>query len=560
MSLAWSDERMLLEDRGEWEITVPFFGRDIRYFDGFTKGASCVRGHHYFAIYSPDENFIDTSISVDVLTHPESSVFGARQTKLSESYRNCLFTTANLTKYELIIDSLRADWRSGGDFAFKIKVKDADNDIFDINRVKSLHVYADGKELSAKQYFFAYDIPSGWFVGKFGKKLPLELKVDVAIIAVTPSGRKEDMVSAVFTRENAKGYSPIKEKQEPEPDKEIRMLFMSPETFLSEDPEIGKKQIKDIIRQVKETNFNIISPFAMGNRTWANYNTDNKYFRRLFTKYDPIQIFRDECRKAGIELHATICVLPEGAETLKGILKDHPEWAMRAGKTRKGWLDPAIQEVRDYRIKDIVDLIKRYKLDGINMDYCRLSMGPSDRGAEIYKAKFGKDPREFEYESPDYVKWFTWEGKQLTEMVRQINVAAKAVNKDIKLSAYVQGRKYAGDRAWNEYHQDYIQWIKNGDLDIIYPTGYIFDMLRFKAWCKRQIDIVHNTDKNIPCAVTIGAITSHGSLKNSDELIRQVDILRELGGDGASFFRWEGLKKWIKPLEDGCYTKPAESL
>jgi len=163
--------------------------------------------------------------------------------------------------------------------------------------------------------------------------------------------------------------------------------------------------------------------------------------------------------------------------------------------------------VREYRVRDFANLARKYKLDGLCLDYCRLNLGPSDAGAEIYKKMTGKDPRTFQYGTPDYIEWYKWESARLDKLVGMIYDALHKINPDIKISAYIQGDKYSGDNAWENLHQNYLEWLRQGHLDWVLPTGYIYDMLRFKAWCKRQIDAAHEANPKVPCMPTIGVIT-----------------------------------------------------
>lgn len=103
---------------------------------------------------------------------------------------------------------------------------------------------------------------------------------------------------------------------------------------------------------------------------------------------------------------------------------------------------------------------------------------------------------------------------------------------------------------------DFLAWLREGSLDWVFPTGYVYDMLRFKIWCKRQIDASNKANPQILCAPTIGVISSHGALQNSDELIEQIKILRDLGASGISFFRWEKLRDWLTPLRKSCFQNP----
>ncbi|MCF6174271.1 MAG: family 10 glycosylhydrolase [Victivallaceae bacterium] len=560
MSLLWSDEKIDLTTKGKKEIIIPFQSRYNRYFDPLTKGPGTVRGHHYFRIYAPGGKALGSSQSVNALIHPEAAVFGKRQAQLSKSNRNSLYTLANLKNYKLVIDKFQADWQPNGKFAFKIQVKDADGDTFDLNKVTVLRATADGKTLTVSPRFAPYDIPTGWFVGKFADKVPETLNISTIISINSSNGSKKEQVTAQFSKHGKYPKFVLNQTKKviKNPDTEVRMVFITPHSVLSKDPAKGKKQIQDIVQKAKAANINILAPFAIGNRALDEYNTNNKYHTRIFKQYDPLKLFREECTKAGIELHPSICLLPEGAEKLKGILKEHPEWAMRSVKKRKGWLDPSVPEVKAYRLKEIIDLVKRYKLDGIMLDYARLSLRPSDRGAEIYQQQFGIDPRKYSYGSPEHIKWYKWASSHLDGLVGQIHTELKKINPKIKLSAYIQGDKYAGDAQWENLHQNHLKWVKKGYIDILCPTGYIYDMLHFRAWSKRQIDTCREANPSVPCAVTIGVMSSHGALNSPEELVEQVNILRQLGGDGASFFRWKYLAKWLKPLKKDCYSQPAE--
>jgi uncharacterized lipoprotein YddW (UPF0748 family) len=560
MTLVWSNEKIDLATKGKKKTIIPFQSRYNRYFDPFTKGPGVIRGHHYFRIYAPNGKALGASKSVNALIHPEAAVFGKRQVQLSKSNRNSLYTLANLKNYKLLIDKFQADWQANGKFAFKIQVKDADGDTFDLNRVTALQVTANGKNLTVSQRFKPYDIPTGWFVGNFTDKTPKTLNIRATISVNRPNGSKQQQVTAHFTEQDKYPKFVLDQIKAvvKAPGAEVRMVFITPHSILSKDPVEGKKQIQAIVQKAKDANINILSPFAMGNRTFDEYDTNNKYHTRIFKQYDPLKLFREECTKAGIELHPAVCLLPEGAETLKGILKDHPEWAMRAGSKKKGWLDPSVPEVQTYRIKEIVDLVKRYKLDGIMLDYARISLGPSDRGAEIYQEKFGIDPRKYRYGTPEHIKWYKWASSHLDDMVGKVHIELKKIDPNIKISAYIQGNKYSGVAQWENVHQNHLEWLRKGYLDIICPTGYIYDMLRFRAWSKRQIDACHEANPNVPCAITIGVLSSHGALISSDEMTEQVKILRQLNGEGASFFRWKYLEKWLKPLNKDCYSQPAE--
>jgi uncharacterized lipoprotein YddW (UPF0748 family) len=275
--------------------------------------------------------------------------------------------------------------------------------------------------------------------------------------------------------------------------------------------------------------------------------------------WDYLGFMREATKAAGLEMFGIVCLLPEGDEKLRGIRAEHPEWAMRdAGGKALGWMDPAVPEVRAYRVKSIVEAAKAYRLDGVELDYARLAKRPSDRGAEIYRAQFGVDPRTFAVDTPEYRRWYAWESAQLTQMVREVREAMRRECPGVRLSAYVQGVKYAGDGLWSEGHQPFGDWLEEGVLDSISPTGYIYDMLQYRSWVKRQIDYCHARNPKVPVHITIGTGSSHGRLESLDELVFQIDEANRLGGDGAHFFQWNSFRNFCEGLGKTRYAAPAK--
>lgn len=234
----------------------------------------------------------------------------------------------------------------------------------------------------------------------------------------------------------------------------------------------------------------------------------------------------------------------------------------KIGNPDTKWLDPAVPEARAYRVQSIVEAVKGYGLDGIVLDYARLYFYPSDRGTEIYQAQTGIDPRPLVWATPEYRKWFKWESGQLTQMVREISQALRKECPGTHLTAYVQGVRRADDGSdygtWLEDYQPYGDWIEEGLLDSIAPTGYVYDMLRFRVWAKRQIDYAHSRNPKIPVHITVGTQSSHGRIQSLEELIYQVDEANRLGGDGVHIFTWLSYQNFCEGMAKTRYAKPAK--
>ncbi|MBA2745284.1 MAG: family 10 glycosylhydrolase, partial [Flavisolibacter sp.] len=92
--------------------------------------------------------------------------------------------------------------------------------------------------------------------------------------------------------------------------------------------------------------------------------------------WDPLQFAIDESRKRGFEFHTWINPFRAVANTNNAnntamfsnahVSKTHPEWMLTIGTVRI--LNPGIPAVRDYLTNVIVDILKRYDVDGIHFD------------------------------------------------------------------------------------------------------------------------------------------------------------------------------------------------
>jgi uncharacterized lipoprotein YddW (UPF0748 family) len=88
--------------------------------------------------------------------------------------------------------------------------------------------------------------------------------------------------------------------------------------------------------------------------------------------YDPLQFWVDEAHKRGIELHAWFnpyrAHMPIGGEiTDSSIVRKRPGLAKKL-KDGMYWLDPAKQEVQDHSYSVVMDVVKRYDIDGVHFD------------------------------------------------------------------------------------------------------------------------------------------------------------------------------------------------
>ena len=88
--------------------------------------------------------------------------------------------------------------------------------------------------------------------------------------------------------------------------------------------------------------------------------------------YDPLEMAVQEAHKRGLELHAWINPFrarhPSSTSPIpeKHLIKRRPDLAKRYGTHY--WLNPTSKEVQDHSLRVILDVVRRYDVDGVHID------------------------------------------------------------------------------------------------------------------------------------------------------------------------------------------------
>ncbi len=205
-----------------------------------------------------------------------------------------------------------------------------------------------------------------------------------------------------------------------------------------------------------------------------------------------------------------------------------------------------------------LNLVKKYKVDGIHLDYIRYPETDerSDRGAPVgYNGvaleRFRRATHRADTPAPGDPQWIAWRRQQITDLVRRIYLESKEVNPRIRVSAAVipWGKPPAKENDFAEVapmqrvFQDWHGWLKDGILDLAIPMNYAREndpKVRdwFNGWIRWEKQ--HQHRGNI--VVGIGAY-----LNEPKNTLAQIERVRraERGKrvDGVSFFSYAGLAK-----------------
>ncbi len=201
--------------------------------------------------------------------------------------------------------------------------------------------------------------------------------------------------------------------------------------------------------------------------------------------YDPLALAIAEAHKRGLELHAWFNPYRVRSRDMNTpaapghVSLRHPEWVRAYGKYL--WLDPTEEGVRDYSSSVIMDVVRRYDIDGVHFDDYFYPYPEKQNQA--------RESRDIEF--PDDASWRRYQargGKLSRADWRRDNVSqfVEAVYRSIKkekpwvkfgISPFGIWRpgnppQITGFDAYDKLYCDARKWLGEGWLDYIAPQLY----------------------------------------------------------------------------------------
>ncbi|MFB2920079.1 glycoside hydrolase family 10 protein [Aerosakkonema funiforme] len=274
--------------------------------------------------------------------------------------------------------------------------------------------------------------------------------------------------------------------------------------------------------------------------------------------WDPLASAVKLARERGIELHAWVWTFAAGNQRHNAILNQppnypgpiisaHPDWAnydnqgrmIPAGQT-KPFLDPANPEVRRYLLKLFEEIITRYNVDGLQIDYIRYPFQDPSRGAVYGYGKAARqlfqqinkiDPIKISPSNrPLWQKWTEFRTNQINSFVAEVSQMVRERRPNLILSAAVFG--YPLQERIQKLQQNWELWARRGDVDLIVPMAYAQDTNRFAQLAQPWLN-----NQDIGATLVLPGIL----LLNLPEInaIDQIQFIRDLPNGGYSLFAFE---------------------
>jgi uncharacterized lipoprotein YddW (UPF0748 family) len=232
------------------------------------------------------------------------------------------------------------------------------------------------------------------------------------------------------------------------------------------------------------------------------------------------------CRKYGVQMHVWKvnwnmghAVPEEFVEKMRG------EKRLQAGPTgaELPWLCPSHPANQQLEISAMVEVARKYPVDGIHFDYIRypdnqhcFCAGCRERFERELGAKVKNWPADVRSEGPLVKRWQDWRRSNITTVVKAVSAQARAIRPGIKLSAAVF-RNWSTDR--DSVGQDWKLWCDNGWLDFVCPMDYTANNQHFEGMVAQQVAWAGR----VPCYPGIG-VSASSSRFGAARTIEQIGI------------------------------------
>ena len=333
-------------------------------------------------------------------------------------------------------------------------------------------------------------------------------------------------------------------------EKELKGVWVRP-------TETTQEQIITTLDKLRDNGFNnvFLETYYHGKTIFPS-KTMNKYGftvqNEIFEGIDPLKIWVEEAHKRGIKVHTWFQSFYVGNQNPKSnptsILAQHPEWGnktkkcadcegatMSASEHNGYFLDPANQNVQEFLLELISEIISEYHPDGINLDYIRYpnsnprndmaAWGFSEYARNDFKSSYGKDPVELTISDAYWYDWNVYRRNIITNFVRKVGELGKE-NKTY-ISAVIFPDLAS---ALSTKQQDWRSWSSNGYIDGFTPLFLTYDS---KMLASMMNDVMNVKSSNTELYAGLFVTFMGGA---SEDLIRQIFETRKMNANGVILF------------------------
>lgn len=284
--------------------------------------------------------------------------------------------------------------------------------------------------------------------------------------------------------------------------------------------------------------------------------------------YDPLQFWIDAAHARGLELHVWLNPyrahhVSGGPVTETSVVKTKPEMVVHL-KEGYWWFDPSLKTTQDHGVNVVMDIVKRYDIDGVHFDdyfypyasYNKNEDFPDSTSWKQYQQQGGKLTKS------------DWRREGVNNFIERLYGEIKKEKKQVKFGISPFGiwrpgypESIQGFDQYEELYADAKLWLNKGWVDYFSPQLY-WPISRYAqsfpvllGWWNSE----NTMKRHLWPGISVGRDTSTA---NSTEVTNDIMITRGMMPESSGIVHWSisSVTKnahLSKALIDGPYKQPA---
>ena len=364
---------------------------------------------------------------------------------------------------------------------------------------------------------------------------------------------------------------------------EFRGMWITRFEWPSKDPEECKKKIIQVFDDMGKANFNMALFQVRGSADVLYRSSLEPWSPILDSKdpgFDPLELAITEAHKRGIQLHAYVNPMPlcsagrdlppkdtkpehlyyrHGPESPEPwVCMDEQGKLMEARGAGYWYLSAGIPEVHAYLRNVLIDLVKRYDIDGLHFDRIRYP-GPQYSHDPISTKRF------YTRGNPNRKEWFDWQREQLDKLINDLYAEIMAEKPGVAVSCsawgiynryHIEGY-YNFSSGYHDYYQDTWNWVNLGAMDFLVPMIY-WNIPDPKP---NYNELVNDFVRGVGKEHFIGGQRAYGNQWGFNENVQEILFSRKAGIAGTVLFSYGSVKDrgGFETLVDSLYKNKAEA-
>lgn len=338
-----------------------------------------------------------------------------------------------------------------------------------------------------------------------------------------------------------------------------------------------KEEYIKILDEIKALNMNavIMQIRPTADRFYAKSTKEpwSKYITGESGKtpgYDPLEFFIEEAHKRNLEFHGwfnpyRITLKKDDEIHQSHIVKKHPDWVIKYDG--KYYYDPGNPEARKFTEEVIVDVVKKYDIDGVHMDDYFYPYPALDKNKKVIP--FGDEKSYKKYGKKMSVE--DWRRKNTDTFVEELSKKIKKSKPHVKFGISPFGvwrnsdkdptgsKTKAGAENYDTLYADTRKWIKNNWIDYIVPQIYWdfnLKVAQYDILVDWWINEVKGSNVNLYIGHAAYKLGTNKAWKDENELIKQIEYNRNTKGvQGSVFFGFDKIQKNSMNIKDNLLKK-----